>query len=142
VGNEQKATESFDTLPCIRHHAVTALIRGGVLIASVALSACAVIPGTSSPKALDDFTKQNQKDRETIQKDVATLQEPLTMEAALARALKYNLDLRARQMEEVLASSTYRGSNSGLNSSSALCRTCIVGAIIQHIDRRAGYHRI
>jgi len=110
VGNEQKATESFDTLPCIRHHAVTALIRGGVLIASVALSACAVLPGTSSPKALDDFTKQNQKDRETIQKDVAALQEPLTMEAALARALKYNLDLRARQMEELLASSTYRAS--------------------------------
>eukprot|EP01034_Spumella_vulgaris_P038643 gene38643-47728_t len=80
------------------------------LALSVLLGACAVIPDSQAPGPLADFAQQNQKDREASQKHVDALQGPLSMEAAMARALKYNLDLRARQMEALLASGTYRAS--------------------------------
>ena len=43
------------------------------------------------------------QDAQAIRKDVAPITAPLTLDEALARALKYNLDRRARMMEEALA---------------------------------------
>jgi outer membrane protein TolC len=107
---EHQATTSLDTRSALHRPRVGALARTSALVASAMLSACAVIPDSPAPKALDEFSQQNLKDREAIQKNVPILQAPLTVEAALARALKYNLDLRARQMEELLASGSYRAS--------------------------------
>ena len=81
-----------------------------VLALSVLLGGCVAIPEGQPPGALADFAQQNQKDRQSSQNHVEALQGPLSMEAAMARALKYNLDLRARQMEALLASGTYRAS--------------------------------
>ncbi|WP_300557388.1 TolC family protein [Limnohabitans sp. Rim8] len=69
--------------------------------------ACAAAVGCASVQpvavAPQEMASQIQKDGESIRKDVAPLNGPLTLEEALARALKYNLDRRSRMMEEALA---------------------------------------
>ena len=47
--------------------------------------------------------EQQQSDTRAIQAAVEPLQGPLSLEEAIARALKYNLDRRVRMMEEALA---------------------------------------
>lgn len=66
-----------------------------------ALGGCAAISPEPLPQA--DLQQTNQADRQAIRKDVEPLAGPLTLEEALARALKYNLDRRVRMMEEALA---------------------------------------
>lgn len=58
-----------------------------------------------SPEPLDKSALKDQarQDALTAQQDVAPITGPLTLEEAIARALKYNLDSRSRQMEEALA---------------------------------------
>ena len=46
---------------------------------------------------------QQQKDAAGLRKDVAPINGPLSLDEAMARALKYNLDRRSKQMEEALA---------------------------------------
>jgi outer membrane protein TolC len=46
---------------------------------------------------------QQQKDSENLRKDVEPITGPLTLDEAMARALKYNLERRSKQMEEALA---------------------------------------
>ena len=69
--------------------------------------ACITVVGCASvqPVALtpQDMQVQQQKDAEAIRKDVAPLNGPLTLDEAMARALKYNLDRRSKMMEEALA---------------------------------------
>ncbi len=69
--------------------------------------ACALAAGCASvqPVALtpQDMQAQQQKDTEAMRKDVEPIAGPLTMDEAMARALKYNLDRRSRMMEEALA---------------------------------------
>lgn len=57
------------------------------------------------PEPLDKtaLKEQAKQDALTAQQDVAPITGPLTLEEAIARALKYNLDSRSRQMEEALA---------------------------------------
>ena len=70
-------------------------------LACLAAVGCASVqPVAVAPQ---DMASQIQKDGELIRKDVAPLSGPLTLEEALARALKYNLDRRSRMMEEALA---------------------------------------
>jgi outer membrane protein TolC len=68
---------------------------------------CVVAAGCASvePVALvpQDMQSQQQKDAELIRKDVEPITGALTLDEAMARALKYNLDRRARMMEEALA---------------------------------------
>ncbi len=71
------------------------------LTAVVALSACSGIePQPFSEQAL---AEQNRADRTAAQQDVTPITGALTLEQAIARALKYNLDRRARMLEEALA---------------------------------------
>ncbi len=69
--------------------------------------ACALAAGCASvqPVALtpQDMQAQQQKDTEAMRKDVEPIAGPLTLDEAMARALKYNLDRRAKMMEEALA---------------------------------------
>ena len=72
-----------------------------VAVACVALVGCASVqPVALTPQ---DMQSQQQKDAEAIRKDVAPLNGPLTLDEAMARALKYNLDRRSKMMEEALA---------------------------------------
>ncbi len=69
--------------------------------------ACAVVAGCASvtPAALDRDTLASavREDRRAMHKDVEPIAGPLTLDEAMARGLKYNLERRARMMEETLA---------------------------------------
>ena len=73
----------------------------GVAVAAAALSACSSI----TPTGLEQQTllQTNQADRQAAQQDVEPIQGALTLDEAMARALKHNLDRRTRLMEEALA---------------------------------------
>ena len=74
---------------------------------SLLAMACAVASGCASiqPVALapEDVQAVQKQDAQAIRQDVEPLQAPLTLEEAMARALKYNLDRRTKLMEESLA---------------------------------------
>jgi outer membrane protein TolC len=72
-----------------------------VSAAVLALAACSTVAPT--PLAQKDMGETNQADRSAMRKDVEPLAGSLTLDEALARALKYNLDRRARLMEEAIA---------------------------------------
>ena len=72
-----------------------------IIVASLVLSGCASI--TPQPLVLNDVAQTNHTDSETARKDVTPLLGALTLDEAMARALKYNLERRTRLMEESLA---------------------------------------
>lgn len=65
------------------------------------LSACSSI--TPVPLTVNDLTPTNTADRQAMFQEVEPIAGPLSLAEALARALKYNLDRRAKMMEEALA---------------------------------------
>lgn len=65
------------------------------------LSACGTVQ--VQPMSHDDVVKQAAADRAAAFADVPPIKGKLTMDEAIARALKYNLDRRTRLMEEALA---------------------------------------
>ncbi len=78
-----------------------------VIRLSLVALACTVVAGCANvqPVALSpqDMRSQQQVDAANSRRDVEPITGPLTLEEALARALKYNLDRRAKMMEEALA---------------------------------------
>ena len=71
-----------------------------VAVSCAVLSACAIKP---EPLGVAEQKLQLSIDREMARKDVASLNEPLTLDQAIARAIKYNLDHRGRMMEQSVA---------------------------------------
>lgn len=67
----------------------------------ILLSGCASLP---EPMSQSDIQTIAKADREQARKDVEPLANPLTLEEAIARGLKYNLDHRTRMLEQALAS--------------------------------------
>lgn len=78
-----------------------------ILRLSLLAVACAFATGCAQiqPLALtqQDMQSVQKQDAEKLRKDVQPINGPLTLDEAMARALKYNLDRRAKQMEESLA---------------------------------------
>ena len=78
-------------------------VVGALMLAVAALT----LPGCASvkpePIASKTMAEQAKDDRVAVAKNVQALGASLSLEAAIARALKYNLDRRARQMEEAFA---------------------------------------
>lgn len=70
-------------------------------ILALSLSACSTI----EPRAFSEqeLARQGVADKAAAQADVEPVAGALTLEQALARALKFNLDRRAKMMEEALA---------------------------------------
>jgi len=69
--------------------------------ASLSLAACSSLkPQPVTPREVAEIA---QADQLALQRDVAPLAGPLRLEAAIARAIKYNADGRVRRMEEALA---------------------------------------
>ena len=78
--------------------------RLALSIASLALIAAGGCAGLKpAPLTSDEIKAFEAADRELIQRDVEALQGALSLEEAIARALKYNLDRRVRVMEEAVA---------------------------------------
>ncbi len=71
------------------------------MLAVGVLAACGTVAPT--PVEQPELKKINQADTAAMRKDVEPVKGPLTLDEALARALKYNLDRRTRLMEEALA---------------------------------------
>lgn len=69
--------------------------------AVLTLSACSTIAPT--PLAAKDLLASTQADQQAMRQDVQPITGPLTLDEAIARALKYNLDRRTKQMEVALA---------------------------------------
>lgn len=67
---------------------------------AVALAGCTLSP---KPMSLDERATEAAQDIKDIYADQEPLHGPLTLSQAFARALKYNLDARAKMMEETLA---------------------------------------
>ena len=79
------------------------VLATGALLAS--LGGCAfVVP---KPQGADDVLRVNAEDNSRVRQEVPPLIGPLSLEEAQARALKFNLDRRVRQMEEALALRQY-----------------------------------
>ena len=72
-----------------------------VAAAALALSACASLQ--PQPLAGAEISDITQADKLALQQNAAPLDGPLSLEAAIARALKYNAERRVRRMEEVVA---------------------------------------
>lgn len=70
-------------------------------IAVLSLAACA--PINPKPYSQAELSSRVSGDKAAAQQDVEPIAGKLTLDGALARALKYNLDRRARLMEEALA---------------------------------------
>ena len=69
--------------------------------AALALSACSTIAPV--PLTSQALLPANQADLSAMRKDVQPISGALTLDEALARALKYNLERRSKMMEEALA---------------------------------------
>jgi len=78
------------------------------LLAALSLTACARLD--PQPLTEQALTAQAQADRESARQDVQPIVGALTLDEAMARALKYNLDRRARMLEEALAFQQYDAS--------------------------------
>jgi outer membrane protein TolC len=88
-------------LPLLRpsemnYHSVPTL-----LAATLFLGGCASIQ--TEPIAVQDVKSTTTADLALINSDVAPLKGPLSIEEAIARAIKYNVERRVRTMEEALA---------------------------------------
>lgn len=71
------------------------------LVATLYLSGCSSM--TPQPLSTDEIVSTSATDRAAAQRDIEPLQGPLTLEEAMARAIKYNLDRQTRVLEEALA---------------------------------------
>jgi outer membrane protein TolC len=71
-----------------------------MLVASVFATGCAITPKPLLPHEQAELLKQ---DREAAQKDVDPVGETLTLNEAIARGLKYNLEHRSKMMETAIA---------------------------------------
>jgi outer membrane protein TolC len=71
------------------------------LAAMVVLAGCGTV--NVQPYSDAELKARTAADRAAAQQDVQPITAPLTLEQAIARALKYNLDRRLKMMEEALA---------------------------------------
>ena len=83
----------------------------GIFAAAVALGACSLSPEPLSPGEIEEFVKE---DQERILSDQEPVTAPVTLEEAIARVVKYNLDRRLAAMEEALAQNVLAGARWGL----------------------------
>lgn len=84
-------------------------VSGLILLA--VLSGCAVAP---HPITLDERSTQIQSDKEAMFAGQDAISAPITLEDAIARSLKYNLDNRLKMMEEALAQKQLDSANFSL----------------------------
>jgi len=84
--SEEKRMKPFKTL--------------ALTLSAVALSACSIAPMQVTES---EFKASAKTDMATIKRDIAPVTGPISLEEAVARALKYNLDHRVSVMERTLA---------------------------------------
>jgi hypothetical protein len=93
----------------LAHHRPETNFRGRVRLAALLgsaiwLTGCANLTGQAL--STEEIQSQVQADRQSLGKDVAPLTGPVSLEEAIARAIKYNAAQRLRGMEEAVAQGT------------------------------------
>ena len=88
-----KPAKAINQAPCFK--------AIGMICAVLALTGCGSI--APKPATQDEVRNRVKEDTSRMYLDQAPISGPLTMEEALARALKYNLDYRLKKMESALA---------------------------------------
>jgi outer membrane protein TolC len=93
----------------LAHHRSETNFRGRVRLtallgSAIWLTGCANL--TSQALSTEEIQSQVQADRQSLGKDVAPLTGPVSLEEAIARAIKYNAAQRLRGMEEAVAQGT------------------------------------
>jgi outer membrane protein TolC len=76
-------------------------LKLAMLLSAVSLAGCASF--APQPFSEKELKEQARLDAIAARQDVAAITGPLTLEEAIARALKYNLDRRTHMMEEAVA---------------------------------------
>lgn len=76
------------------------LPRLAALATAMALAGCTVAPQLATP---DEVTERVKADTQVMYVDQVAISGPVTLEEAIARTLKYNLDYRLKKMESALA---------------------------------------
>lgn len=88
-------------------HRYGLLLRAAAAGVTLLVAACGSLPEAAlpAPKLLSapEMGATAQSDAQRMQRGVEPIGGPITLEEAMARALKYNLDRRARMIEEVIA---------------------------------------
>jgi len=80
-----------------------ALGAGSILI----LSGCSTLNVDSAKLSLPEVRAALQEDQAALKRDVEPLAGPLTLDGAIARAIKYNAERRYKAMEEAVAMGTF-----------------------------------
>lgn len=80
-----------------------ALGAGGLLI----LSGCSTLNVENAKLSLPEVRSTLQNDKAALARDVEPLAGPLTLDGAIARAIKYNAERRYKAMEEAVAMGTF-----------------------------------
>ena len=76
-------------------------LKFAVPLLALWLGGCASL--TPEPLTAPEIAATSAADRQTMQQDIEPLAGPLSLDEAIARALKYNLERRTRLMEEAIA---------------------------------------
>ncbi len=71
------------------------------------LSGCSTLNVDSAKLTLPEVRAALQKDKSALNRDVEPLNGPLTLDNAIARAMKYNADRRFRAMEQAVAQDSF-----------------------------------
>lgn len=79
-----------------------------VAISALTITGCAVTP---KPFTKAEMQEVNRSDMQSTAGQVPKVERPITINDAIARALKYNLDHRVRVMEETLSNSALEAAN-------------------------------
>ena len=85
----------------MQHTNIKPIRLSAIVLACLVATGCASISPLAA--SVDTLQNINNQDRAKNAEAVEPITAPLSMEAALARALKYNLERRSRLMEEALA---------------------------------------
>jgi len=98
---KKSSAQHLDNRPKKKTAVVKPLFKLSAIVLALSLAGCSTI--MPSPISINEIKTRSQQDIMVAQKDIEPINGPLTVEEAIARALKYNLDNRTRMMEEALA---------------------------------------
>jgi outer membrane protein TolC len=97
--------ESFCVGKC--DHSSLLKVAASAVASLVILSGCSVLDVNSARLSQSEIRTTLAQDRAALTRDVEPLTGPLTLNEAIARAIKYNADRRYRAMEEAVAMGTF-----------------------------------
>jgi outer membrane protein TolC len=94
----------YATAPSLRPRALNSLTVAAMV---AALSGCASVDLDARKLQVEEVRATVQLDKAALAKDVEPLSGPLTLEQAIARAVKYNAEIHYKAMEQALALGTF-----------------------------------